>query len=154
MTIHISTELLAVIEKDARDKYPEECCGVLLGTIFSDSVRQVLRVIPVNNTKEDQRERMYLIPSERIRDIEIHATQIGIEVLGFYHSHPDHTGDPSDFDRKAAWPWYSYIIVPVWDGKPSTIRSWRLTDDRSRFNEEQIVEEKNERNDLHPHSPS
>ena len=154
VTLHISTELLAVIAKDARDKYPEECCGVLLGTMCSDSVRQVLQVIPVKNTNEDHRERMYLISSERIRDIEIHATQIGFEVLGFYHSHPDHKGEPSDFDRKAAWPWYSYIIVPVWAGKPSTIRSWRLTDDRSRFNEEQIIEDKNERNDLHPYSPS
>ena len=154
MTLHILTELLAVIEKDARDKYPEECCGVLLGTGHSDSVRQVLRVIPVNNTNEAQRERMYLIPSDRIRDIEIHAVQAGLEVLGFYHSHPDHTGEPSDFDRKAAWPWYSYIIVPVWAGKPSTTRSWRLVDDRSRFNEEQIVEDKNERNGLHSYGAS
>ena len=138
MTLKISAELMEIIEADARAKYPEECCGTLLGSPASDVDRRVRRVIPVANAQGEQRERRYLISAGRVRDIDIEAARSGLEVVGYYHSHPDHPGEPSEVDREAAWPWYSYVIVPVRNGTPGTPRSWRLADDRSRFQEERI----------------
>ena len=62
-----------------------------------------------------------------------------LEVIGWYHSLPDHPARPSDYDRDHAWPWYSYIIVSVHTGVPQDMTSWRLRDDRSEFLEEKIA---------------
>ena len=138
MTLQISAELTAIIRSDAQAKYPEECCGALLGPPASEGFREAVKVVPAENTNGDQRERRYLISAENVRDIEIEATRAGLEAVGFYHSHPDHPGEPSDFDREAAWLWYSYLIGPVWNGTPGTPTAWRLADDRSTFHQETL----------------
>jgi proteasome lid subunit RPN8/RPN11 len=74
-----------------------------------------------------------------VRDAERAAKAQGLEVIGWYHSHPDHPARPSDFDRDHAWPWYSYIIVSVHEGVPKDMTSWRLKDDRSGYFEEKIL---------------
>ena len=74
-----------------------------------------------------------------MRDAEKAASAQGLEVIGWYHSHPDHPARPSDYDRDHAWPWYSYIIVSVHTGVPQDMTSWRLRDDRSEFLEEKIA---------------
>jgi proteasome lid subunit RPN8/RPN11 len=73
-----------------------------------------------------------------VRDAEKAAREKGIDVVGWYHSHPDHPAAPSQYDQDHAWPWYSYIIVSVANGKPQDMTSWRLTDDRSRFTREDL----------------
>ena len=71
------------------------------------------------------------------------ARQQGLDVIGWYHSHPDHPARPSQYDRDHAWPWYSYIIVSVAEGNPHDMTSWRLNDDREQFSPEAIEVKQN-----------
>jgi proteasome lid subunit RPN8/RPN11 len=138
--IRIPAVLVDALQAAARSGYPEEVCGVLLGR-DADGARAIVRVTPVANERSDERQRRYLIPPDALLRIERESAQEGLDVVGFYHSHPDHSALPSDYDRTHAWPWYSYVIVPVDDGEPGAPRSWRLTEDRERFVEEVIDEE-------------
>lgn len=117
--------------------YPEEGCGVLLGHEREGS-REVMRVVPLDNLREDSRSNRYLIAPEQFLAVDRSAREAGLEVLGFFHSHPDHPPEPSGFDREHAWPWYSYLIVAVEKGRNAGQRAWRLRDDRSAFDEEPI----------------
>lgn len=123
---------------EGRLRYPEECCGGLLGRIESPRERVVVRAVPVWNEQEDQRERRYLVGPREVMRLEDEAEREGLELLGFFHSHPDHPAQPSETDRQLAWPWYSYIILSVKQGEPGRLRSWRLVDDRSTFEEEVV----------------
>jgi proteasome lid subunit RPN8/RPN11 len=78
------------------------------------------------------------VTSQDVLDAEKAARQQSLEVVGWYHSHPDHPARPSQYDRDHAWPWYSYIIVSVANRIPEEITSWRLTDDRTEFELEEI----------------
>jgi proteasome lid subunit RPN8/RPN11 len=138
MTLEINAALLKAIERHGEAAYPEEGCGILLGRA-EDNHRVVTEVLPVENRREDAaRHNRYLIPPEAVVAGEEAAGQKGLDVIGFFHSHPDHPAQPSAFDRDHAWPWYSYIITSVKDGGASGSRSWRLLDDRSQFVEEEI----------------
>jgi len=117
--------------------YPEEVCGVLVGQ-EDDGVRHIARLAPVRNERNDERRRRYLIDANALRRIEADVAAEGLDVIGFYHSHPDHPAIPSAFDREHAWPWYSYVIVPVARGRAGPPRAWRLQDDRGAFIEETI----------------
>lgn len=127
-----------VILAEGRLRYPEECCGGLLGRVEGPRERVIVRAVPVWNEQEDQRERRYLVGPREVMRLEDEADRDGLELLGFFHSHPDHPARPSETDRKLAWPWYSYIIVSVQRGEPRRLRSWRLVDDRSTFEEEVV----------------
>ena len=91
--------------------------------------------------RDDSPRNRFSVTSDDVLDADRAAQKSGLEVIGWYHSHPDHPALPSDYDREHAWPWYSYIIVSVMEGKPGTILSWRLTDDRLRFESERISPE-------------
>jgi len=121
----------------ARD-YPNETCGALLGTDREDG-REVLALLPLTNRREDSPRNRFPITPEDFRTAERAASEQGIELLGWYHSHPDHPARPSEFDREHAWPWYSYVIVSVDTGKPQQMTSWLLAEDRSHFDFEEIV---------------
>jgi len=138
--IRIAAALLEEIRHAVRHGYPEEVCGVLLGPVSARD-RIVLRVVPVANAREEERARRYLIPAERLREIESTAQRDGLDIVGFYHSHPDHPAIPSGYDRDHAWPWYTYLIVSVSAGNGTVTRAWRLADDRSALQEEEILEE-------------
>lgn len=128
-----------VIRGEARDRYPEECCGGLLGRSDEEGRRTVVRAVPVRNERSRERRRRYLLGPRQVLDLEDAAEREGLEVLGFFHSHPDHPAEPSEHDRRHAWPWYSYLIVAVDGGEPGAVRSWRLLDDRSSFEEEDVT---------------
>ena len=117
--------------------YPEEGCGVLVGRERED-VREVVQAVPVENRREDSRARRYLISPEQLLAADRSARAAGLEVLGFFHSHPDHPPEPSSFDRENAWPWYSYLIVSVERGHVAGQRAWRLREDRASFDAEPI----------------
>ncbi|MFP3948928.1 MAG: M67 family metallopeptidase [Longimicrobiales bacterium] len=127
----------AILE-EGRLRYPEECCGGLLGTIEGSRRRVIVRAVPVWNEEEDLRERRYLVGPREVMRMEDEAEQEDLELLGFFHSHPDHPAQPSETDRRLAWPWYSYMILSVHQGEPRKLRSWRLVDDRSTFEEEVV----------------
>jgi proteasome lid subunit RPN8/RPN11 len=117
--------------------YPEEGCGVLVGR-DEGALRVVERVVAFENQREDSRGNRYLISPERLLVVEREAREEGLDVVGFFHSHPDHTALPSAFDLEHAWPYYSYLIVSVERGRVLDARSWRLAQDRSRFEPETL----------------
>jgi proteasome lid subunit RPN8/RPN11 len=128
---------LATIRRHAEAAYPEECCGFLLGR--ADGAATVVeRVVPVDNERQDSRHNRFLIQPETVLAAHQEARAAGLDVVGTYHSHPDHPAQPSEFDREHAWPGLSYVIVAVADGRVAEARSWRLSDDRERFEEEEM----------------
>lgn len=128
---------LAAIHRHAAATYPEECCGFLLGRA-NGSVTVVERVSPAGNERQESRHNRFLIHPETVLAAHKEARLLGFDVVGYYHSHPDHPAQPSQFDREHAWPGLSYTIVSVRRGEVAETRSWRLTDDRERFEEEEL----------------
>jgi proteasome lid subunit RPN8/RPN11 len=130
------------IERHGAATYPEECCGVLIGRSREDGVgATVERLLSVDNERQDSRGNRFLIHPETVLAAEREARRAGLTIVGYYHSHPDHPAEPSEFDREHAWPGLSYVIVSVRQGEPDEMRSWRLTDDRERFEEETLTAE-------------
>ena len=121
----------------ARD-YPNETCGAMLG-VDGEDAREVRALFPLINRRDDSPRNRFSITADDFRAAERAAKQQGLELLGWYHSHPDHPARPSEFDREHAWPWYSYVIVSVANGEPRDMTSWQLADDRSHFLPEEIA---------------
>lgn len=155
--ILLPAEVLSAIQTHAETTYPEECCGALLGrggavralpgtaAALAARVdpatctrRELLRAVPLANEWDGRRRERYLIPGTVVRALEAEARGDGLELVGFYHSHPEGAAVPSAFDREVAWPWYSYLIVQVGAGAAGAVRSWRLRDQRGGFVEEEI----------------
>ena len=135
MSVRVSEDLLQHIRRQGELAYPAECCGVLAGR--TGPVKEVLRLRPVANGRTDDPHR-YLISSDDLQRATRELGLSGLEILGFYHSHPDHQAAPSVFDQEHAWPWYSYIIVRVDRGRSGDITSWVLNDDRSAMRPEPL----------------
>ncbi|MEN8376919.1 MAG: M67 family metallopeptidase [Gemmatimonadota bacterium] len=135
--IRIDEQAARDMARQAEAAYPEECCGALLGR--DGESREVARSVPAPNTTGETRTRRYLIAPETVRDLERTAEADGLQVVGYYHSHPDHPARPSETDERLAWPWYSYVIVPVSAGVVGAPRAWRLRDDRTGFDEQEIA---------------
>lgn len=141
--IRIPEELLAEIRAHAERDYPHECCGALLGREAAEdgnAVKAVAALRAADNRREaDAAPRRFLISADDYRRIERDARDASLDVLGFYHSHPDHPAAPSDYDREHALPGYSYVIVSVRGGRAAEITSWVLDDDRSAFGPEPMT---------------
>ncbi len=135
--LFITPRHLHTIERHACVSYPDECCGVLIGRCHSGATF-VERVLSVGNEREDSRQNRYLISPETVLAAHKEARALGLDVVGYYHSHPDHPARPSEIDREQAWPGVSYLIVSVEQRKVAGARSWRLSDDRESFEEEVI----------------
>ncbi|MFN2492248.1 MAG: Mov34/MPN/PAD-1 family protein [Pyrinomonadaceae bacterium] len=122
--------------------YPYECCGLLLGTFSVDGSKVVIETYSISNAREEQakRNRFLIRPDELIKG-ERYAESKSLEVVGFYHSHPDHSAVPSQYDLDHAWPVYSYIVVSVKSGAADDLRSWEMEPDRSRFHEERVSDD-------------
>lgn len=140
--IVLNSAVINNISGHGESAYPGECCGIILGTEGPDSKRKAEEIIPVMNAKkEEERHNRFLITPETLMQAERTARRKKLDVLGFYHSHPDHPAVPSEYDREHAWPFYSYIIVSVIAGQAKDMASWRLEDARNNFNEEEIGKE-------------
>lgn len=136
--IDIKKNHIDQIKEHAQKDYPYECCGILLGK-FSGSEKTVTEILEISNEKEEEnRHNRYLIPSSKILEIELYAIKNGLDIVGFYHSHPDHPATPSAFDVEHALPVYSYFIVSVYDAKVVNFTLSVLSHDRSKFEEELI----------------
>ncbi len=138
MNLEISTILLKKIHTHGEESYPEEGAGFLLGCADSTS-RVVTEILTLTNSRDEsaRHNRYLLTPQDMLRG-ENEAERLGLDVIGVFHSHPDHPNRPSEFDREWALPWFSYIITSVDSGKAIESRSWRLADDRSNFIEEEL----------------
>jgi proteasome lid subunit RPN8/RPN11 len=128
---------LQAIGRHGEATFPEECCGFLIGHSGAETT-VVERLLPVDNARQDSRHNRYVIEPETVLAAHKEARAAGADVVGYYHSHPDHPSRPSDFDREHAWPGLSYLIVSVLGGRAADARSWRLADERDRFDEETI----------------
>src|SRR5262245_7592604 len=135
----ISADHLHTAGQHAATSYPDECCGVLIGRSLDDST-VVEHLLSVDNERNESRHNRYLINPETVLAAHKEARALGLDVVGYYHSHPDHPARPSEFDREHAWPGISYLIVSVAKGSVADARSWRLADDRETFAEEEIEE--------------
>jgi proteasome lid subunit RPN8/RPN11 len=128
----------AQIRAHGAETYPHECCGALLGSDTQEGLRHVTRLFPLVNRRDDSPRNRFAVTSQDVRDAEKAAHAAGLDLVGWYHSHPDHPARPSEFDRDHAWPWYSYVIVSVHGGRPQDMTSWRLNDDRAAYTQEEI----------------
>ena len=136
MAIALEQGVDGAIRQHGVETYPNECCGALIGR---DGV--VTDTYGLPNTTEEGPRRRFLVRPQDYREAEKRASEAGGELLGFYHSHPDHPARPSQYDLDHAWPFFSYIIVSVRSGVPEDMTSWRLREDRSEFDQEDLTYE-------------
>ncbi len=135
--LKICDGLLRRIRAHGVETYPHECCGALLGR-DGDGTREVLELVPLENRRNDSPRNRFEVTPDDVRLAEKIAREKQMELIGWYHSHPDAPARPSEFDREHAWPWYSYIIASVQQREPRDTTSWRLRDDRSAYDSETI----------------
>src|SRR5438067_6537610 len=128
--LEISDAVDTAIRVHGEQTYPHECCGALVG-----GERRVTAVVALPNTTEEGPRRRFLVRPSDYRLAESRARELGGELLGFYHSHPDHPARPSQYDLDHAWPTFAYAIVAVAAGRAGDMTVWFLKDDRSSFEE-------------------
>ena len=142
--IALTAESTKAIRDHAEQTYPEECCGLLLGasTAAGTSTGHVVyRVVRMDNVQDENRARRFLISPAQYLAAERSALAAGMELLGFYHSHPDHPAVPSEFDTQHALPWFAYVIISVRNRVSAELTAWVLREDRSQFEPRSITEE-------------
>lgn len=138
MNLEIDAQVLREIHAHVESVYPEEGAGLMLGSANGNHKR-ISAIVKLANAREDAvRHNRYLIAPQDYLRAEQEAERLGLEVVGVFHSHPDHPNRPSEFDREWAWPWLSYLITSVLSGQAVDSRAWRLQDDRAGFEEEEI----------------
>lgn len=138
MSLRMSAALLAEIQQHGEQSYPDEGAGFVLGRVDGQD-RNGAQIYAAPNVREQAaRARRYLLEPQEMLKAEQSAAAAGLDVIGIFHSHPDHPSQPSEFDREWALPWFSYLITKVEKGKAVETRSWRLSDDRAQFSEEFI----------------
>ena len=139
MELRISSESLDAIRRHGEMTYPEECGGLLLG-LDDGTIRQIREALPLENVRQDSRHNRVELDPVAYARAEREASRRGLGVWGYYHSHPDHPAVPSAFDLEhAPFTEWSYIIVSVRAGTASDIRTWRVREDRSQFDEQVMV---------------
>ena len=131
--VAISAAVDDAIRRHGEETYPHECCGALVG-----HEGQVTATVPLSNTTEEGPRRRFLVRPSDYRLAESRASELGVDLLGFYHSHPDHPARPSQYDLDHAWPTFAYVIVAVAAGKAGDMTVWWLKDDRSTFEEGEL----------------
>ena len=134
--MHISKTVYEEILNHAKESYPHECCGVLVGGIFQD--RKIFESHRATNAHTDRAPDRSLIHAQELNLIDKMARSQGLDVIGFYHSHPDHPDKPSATDREWAQHGYSYFIISVQGGKETSVKSWAIEDETGPFREEKI----------------
>jgi proteasome lid subunit RPN8/RPN11 len=148
LTLQTAQKHLQAIRQHGETTYPYECCGLLLGN-FQDNGEILLETFPMENRWGETatevfeadahatKERQYTIDPKVMLQVQKDARDRSLQIIGVYHSHPDHPAFPSEFDRKYAWPEFSYIIVSIRQGKATDLFSWRL-DPQHQFQHEEI----------------
>jgi proteasome lid subunit RPN8/RPN11 len=128
MSLRLPDALAEEIRRHGEAAYPAECCGALVGRVEGEA-KEVVRLAPAVNRRTDDPHR-YLIAPDDLRRLDADVRAAGLDIVGYYHSHPDHPAAPSAFDADHAWPWYSYVIVRIDQGRGAELASWVLADDR------------------------
>jgi proteasome lid subunit RPN8/RPN11 len=144
-SVTVAAAVDAAIRAHGEETYPHECCGALVGR---DG--RVDAVVALPNTTDEGPRRRFLVRPSDYRQAEQQAAALGAELLGFYHSHPDHPARPSQYDLDHAWPTFAYIIVAVASGIAEAMTVWFLKDDRSSFEEGSLQHGENSHSDTAP----
>ncbi len=132
-TLRVDSTIDGEIRRHGEETYPHECCGALIG-----AGNRVTATVALPNTTEEGPRRRFMVRPSDYRVAEQKAAELGGELLGFYHSHPDHPARPSQYDLDHAWPTFAYIIVAVASGKSEAMTVWYLKEDRSSFEEGEL----------------
>ena len=136
--LKLTKEIEEKIRTAGAEAYPNECCGILFGSDV-DGGHAVKALKPIDNARESgEQYHRFLITAEDMMQAELEARTLGLDIVGFYHSHPDHPARPSDYDRDHALPFYSYIILRVAEGQPELMTSWQLQLSREAFDSEEL----------------
>lgn len=139
MALKLTNSIYQQITAHLQAAYPNEGAGILIGSADGDGTKVVQAVKPFgNNFESGEQYHRYLITAKDMLDGELEAERLGLDVVGVFHSHPDHPAIASEYDREYALPWYSYLIVSVQKGAAADKKSWLLSDDRAKFNEETV----------------
>ncbi|HEY1197359.1 MAG TPA: M67 family metallopeptidase [Thermoplasmata archaeon] len=136
--VSLPAALLHKMKAHARETYPEECCGFLIGEATDaegDGCRTIIALERARNDFEGPRRRRFLIPAEELREVERRIERSGRAVVGFYHSHPDQPARPSRLDQDNAWPGYSYVVLAVTSTGVPAARAFELDPDSLTFRE-------------------
>ena len=141
----IASGVDTAIRLHGQETYPHECCGALVGRDGA-----VTGIVALPNTTEEGPRRRFLVRPSDYQMAERRARELGGDLLGFYHSHPDHPARPSQYDLDHAWPTFAYIIVAVAAGVAGDMTVWYLKDDRSRFEEGSLNHGENSHSDPAP----
>jgi proteasome lid subunit RPN8/RPN11 len=136
MSLRLPESLAEEIRRHGETAYPAECCGALVGRVEAEA-KEVVRLAPAVNRRTDDPHR-YLIAPDDLRRLEAEVRAAGLEIVGYFHSHPDHPAAPSAFDADHAWPWYSYVIVRIDRGRGAELTSWVRADDRPQLLSESL----------------
>ena len=131
--LRLGSGVLEAIQQHGRETYPHECCGALIGR-----GGEVASTVALPNITEEGPRRRFRVSDADYMKVERAASAANADLLGFYHSHPDHPARPSQYDLDHALPFFSYVIISVASGTPGDVRSWKLRDDRSAFDEEPL----------------
>ncbi len=134
--LHIPRQVYDEVLSHAEQSYPHECCGVLVGSALKD--RRVFAAHTATNVNVERAKDRYDIDPKEILMIDRQARAEGLDILGFYHSHPDHPDRPSEFDRERGQPGYSYVIISVKNGKTASVKCWAFDDVNDPFKEEKL----------------
>ena len=137
--LELKQEHLDAIKAHAEADYPHECGGLLLGNLAADNAKTVVETLPMENTADvERRHDRVLIEPRSLMLADRKAREKGLDVIGYYHSHPDDEAVPSQFDLDHALPVWSYIIVSVRAKEAVDWNSWEMENDRSKFNLESV----------------
>jgi proteasome lid subunit RPN8/RPN11 len=136
----LTREILSEMHANAASAFPEECCGLILGTFEDETqTKRAVESLRMNNVfVKEERYHRYTIDPKDFLVAETDAEARGLEVVGIYHSHPNAPARPSQFDTNHAWPTLSYVVIEVRESQPVDTKSWILKDDRSEFTTEEI----------------
>ncbi|MCI1035192.1 Mov34/MPN/PAD-1 family protein [Raoultella terrigena] len=137
--IELTRDIAKQISAEGEKAYPNECCGALFGHFSAQGDARVTAIFPIVNARESEEQyHRFVITADDSLRAERAALAQEVDVVGYYHSHPDHPAIPSEFDREHALPFYAYIIVAVAQRQAGALTSWRLTQDRQRFLQEEV----------------
>jgi proteasome lid subunit RPN8/RPN11 len=140
--VYLTEEHIREIEAHGERTFPHECGGMLIGRFENTGQKSVVELLPMENAMDaaEQHNRVLILPKDVLK-AERYARSNKLDVIGYYHSHPDHPAIPSQFDLDHALRVWTYIIVSVESGKAVDIRAWEMENDRSKFNREELKRE-------------
>ena len=130
----LDADALETIEAHGAETFPHECCG---GLIAIDG--RIVEAFRLENTTSEGAARRFRVSPDDYRQAESRASKRGGTLAGFYHSHPNEPARPSAYDLAHAWPNFAYVIISVRAGVPDDITVWHLRDDRSAFDEGELI---------------